>query len=129
MKKRSDPDNASEQTSATFEDLIGLGSQSARKSYYPELERKMHELEQERNRYKWLFENALHGIFRADMTGGVLAANPAIARLCGYDSPGQVIDQVRDLATELFVDPGEFAEIRQMLLASQRLTGRDLCVF
>jgi PAS domain S-box-containing protein len=125
MKKRSDPDNASEQTSATFEDLIGLGSQSARKSYYPELERKMHELEQERNRYKWLFENALHGIFRADMTGGVLAANPAIARLCGYDSPGQVIDQVRDLATELFVDPGEFAEIRQMLLASQRLTGYE----
>ncbi|MCP8686972.1 hybrid sensor histidine kinase/response regulator [Marinobacterium sedimentorum] len=125
MKKRSDQNKPSEHASATFEDLIGLGSQSARKSYYPELERKMHELEQERNRYKWLFENALHGIFRADMTGGVLAANPAIAHLCGYDSPGQVIDQVRDLATELFVDPGEFAEIRQMLLASQRLTGYE----
>ncbi|ANG62362.1 hybrid sensor histidine kinase/response regulator [Marinobacterium aestuarii] len=125
MKKRSDSDNASEQNPATFEDLIGLGSQSARKSYYPELERKMHELEQERNRYKWLFENALHGIFRADMTGGVLAANPAIARLCGYDSPAQVIDQVRDLATELFVDPGELAAIRQMLLASQRLIGYE----
>ncbi len=119
MKKPSDPG------AATFEDLIGLGSQSARKSYYPELERKVHELEQERNRYKWLFENALHGIFRADMTGGVLAANPAIASLCGYDSPRQVIEQVRDLSTQLFVDPGEFAAIRQKLLASQRLIGYE----
>ncbi len=125
MKRRSDPGKPSEQGSATFEDLIGLGSQSARKSYYPELERKIYELEQERNRYKWLFENALHGIFRADMSGGVLVANPAIARLCGYESPGQVIDQVRDLATELFVDPGEFASIRQRLLASQRLIGYE----
>ncbi|WP_020679846.1 NahK/ErcS family hybrid sensor histidine kinase/response regulator [Marinobacterium rhizophilum] len=115
----------SEQGAATFEDLIGLGSQSARKSYYPELERKVHELEQERNRYKWLFENALHGIFRAEMTGGVLAANPAIASLCGYASPAEVIEQVRDLSTQLFVDPGEFAAIRQMLLTSERLTGYE----
>jgi PAS domain S-box-containing protein len=125
MKKRSDLASTTDPSAATFEDLIGLGSQSARKSYYPELERKVHELEQERNRYKWLFENALHGIFRADMAGGVQVANPAIAQLCGYASPAEVISRVRDLSSQLFVDPGEFAVIRQMLLASQRLIGYE----
>lgn len=119
MKKPSD------QSAATFEDLIGLGRQSARKSYYPELERNMRELEQERNRYKWLFENALHGIFQADMSGGILAANPAIAAICGYDSPDQVVASVRSLETQLFADSGEFARVREQLLEEGRLTGYE----
>jgi hypothetical protein len=50
-----------------IENLIGLGAFSARKSYYPELLQKIDELEAEKERYKWLFENALHGIFQAEI--------------------------------------------------------------
>lgn len=39
-----------------FEGLLGLGEQSVRKSYYPELARKLDELQAERNRYKELNE-------------------------------------------------------------------------
>ena len=61
--------------------LLGLGSQSSRKSYYPELLARLEELEDERNRYKWLFENAVHGIFQASLTDGLRAANqPFTAR-------------------------------------------------
>jgi len=119
MKKPSD------QSSATFEDLIGLGRQSARKSYYPELERKVAELEQERNRYKWLFENALHGIFQADLAGGILAANPAIATILGYDSAGECVDRVRSLERDLFVDPEAFAAISAQLRDGRQLTGYE----
>ena len=45
--------------------LLGFGSHSARKSHYPELVARLEELEGERNRYKWLFEHAVHGIFQA----------------------------------------------------------------
>ncbi|NVK43549.1 MAG: PAS domain S-box protein [Oceanospirillaceae bacterium] len=116
MKKPSD------QSGATFEDLIGLGRQSARKSYYPELERKVAELEQERNRYKWLFENALHGIFQADLGDGILAANPAIAAILGYDSPAECVGQVRALQA-LFVDPEDFGLICEQLRGGRQLTG------
>jgi len=85
MKRRSEtpPEGvsvpASDQADYGIADLLGLGRQSVRKNYYPALQERIDELEQERNRYKWLFENALHGIFQANLRGGFIAANPAMA--------------------------------------------------
>lgn len=106
--------------------LLGLGSQSARKSHYPELLARLEELETERNRYKWLFEHAVHGIIQASLQDGVLAANPAMARMLGYDDPQQVLWSPGDLARHLFV--GGFDElevIRQQLSERQVLLGYE----
>uniref|UniRef100_A4XTR7 histidine kinase n=1 Tax=Ectopseudomonas mendocina (strain ymp) TaxID=399739 RepID=A4XTR7_ECTM1 len=106
--------------------LLGLSSQSARKSHYPELLARLEELETERNRYKWLFEHAVHGIIQASLQDGVLAANPAMARMLGYDDPQQVLWSLGDLARHLFV--GGFDElevIRQRLSQGQALLGYE----
>ncbi|VXC34857.1 NahK/ErcS family hybrid sensor histidine kinase/response regulator [Pseudomonas sp. 8O] len=106
--------------------LLGLGSQSARKSHYPELLARLEELETERNRYKWLFEHAVHGIIQASLQDGVLAANPAMARMLGYDDPQEVLWSLGDLARHLFV--GGFDEldvIRQRLSQGQALLGYE----
>jgi len=106
--------------------LLGLGSQSARKSHYPELLARLEELEIERNRYKWLFEHAVHGIIQASLQDGVLAANPAMARMLGYDDPQQVLWSPSDLARHLFV--GGFDElevIREGLSQGQALLGYE----
>lgn len=78
MQKPSDPRRE------VLTGLLGLGSQSSRKSYYPELLARLEELEAERNRYKWLFENALHGIFQAGLGQGFLSVNRALARMLAY---------------------------------------------
>ena len=109
---------------ATFEDLIGLGDQSARKSYYPELERKVAELERERNRYKWLFDNALHGIFRAEVDAQLHAVNNALLRICGYHSEQQMLHQVGAIS-ELFFRGEEYQNIIAKLRAYGHLTGRE----
>lgn len=114
MKKRSDANKPS------FEDLIGLGDHSARKNYYPELAQKLDELETERNRYKWLFENALHGIFQADLSGRFRAANPAMATLCGYRSESQLVHYVSAIDQQLFVEPQDY----QILLDRLRRDGK-----
>jgi len=106
-------------------DLLGLGSQSVRKNYYPALQARIDELEQERNRYKWLFENALHGIFQANLRGGFLACNPAMARLCGYDSPEHLSEKVIRLREQLFCSAAEFDQIRQELLDHGSLSARE----
>jgi len=106
-------------------DLLGLGSQSVRKNYYPALQERIEELERERNRYKWLFENALHGIFQANLRGGFLACNPAMARICGYDSPEQLQHRMIRLREQLFFSAAEFDVIRQELLDYGSLSARE----
>ncbi|MFJ3050149.1 NahK/ErcS family hybrid sensor histidine kinase/response regulator [Pseudomonas nitroreducens] len=102
-----------EQQQQALAGLLGLGSHSARKSHYPELVARLDELEAERNRYKWLFEHAVHGIFQASLSQGLRAANPALARMLGYDDPQQVLWSLADMASQLFVE-GE-AEMRRIL--------------
>lgn len=117
MKKPSD------KAGLTFESLIGLGNLSARKNYYPELTSKLDELERERNRYKWLFENALHGIFQAQLDGGILVANPAIVHICGYDDATQLYREVRDIHTCLFCCTEAYSEFKTKLLAHGNVFG------
>lgn len=102
----------SEQQQEALAGLLGLGSHSARKSHYPELLARLEELEAERNRYKWLFEHAVHGIFQASLGQGLRAANPALAQMLGYDDPQQVLWSLEDMAGQLFV--GGEAEMRRI---------------
>lgn len=106
--------------------LLGLGSHSARKSHYPELLARLEELETERNRYKWMFEHAVHGIFQASLQEGFRAANPALARMLGYDDPQEVLWSLTGLASYLFVGGIEELEhIRQVLGREPGLFGYE----
>lgn len=106
--------------------LLGLGTHSVRKSHYPELLARLEDLETERNRYKWLFEHAVHGIFQASLQEGLRAANPALARMLGYDDPEEVLWSLTDLATYLFVGGAEeMQHIRQALETERGLIGYE----
>lgn len=105
--------------------LLGLGDHSARKSHYPELAARLDELEAERNRYKWLFENAVHGIFQASLQDGMRAANPALARMLGYDSPQALLQCLTDFASDLFVEPDELHAITATLARERSLHGYE----
>lgn len=106
--------------------LLGLGTYSARKSHYPELVARLEELEAERNRYKWLFEHAVHGIFQASLQEGVRAANPALARMLGYESPAEALWQLTDLSHHLFIGgEDELRQIRTTLTRQQGLFGYE----
>lgn len=126
MKKRSDDASHAPDTGAyDVGDLLGLGSHSVRKNYYPELQARIEDLEREKNRYKWLFENALHGIFQGDLKGGFLALNPAMAAICGYAGPEDLRQRVRRLREQLFYTIAEFDGLRQELLDFGRVVARE----
>ncbi|MAG65176.1 MAG: hybrid sensor histidine kinase/response regulator [Pseudomonadales bacterium] len=106
--------------------LLGLGSQSSRKSYYPELLARLEELEAERNRYKWLFENAVHGIFQASLADGLRMANRSLARMLGYQSAAELVAARGSLGGQFFIGgESEFQRIRQQLLRKGELTGYE----
>lgn len=57
-------------------------------------------------RYRSIFENALEGMFQTSHEGRYLSVNPSLARLYGYGSPQQLIDELSDLGHRLYVNPG-----------------------
>lgn len=63
--------------------LMGLGSSSKTKSYYPDLIQNLKKLEREKEKYQSIFLNALEGIFRATPDGQIIEMNPAMEKLCG----------------------------------------------
>ncbi len=106
--------------------LLGFGSHSARKSHYPELVARLEELEGERNRYKWLFEHAVHGIFQASLHEGIRAANPALARMLNYETPEEALWALTDLSHHLFIGgEKELRQIRHTLSQQHGLFGYE----
>lgn len=55
-------------------------------------------------RYRGLFENALAGILVTAADGRLLDCNPAAARILGYDSAEQAVEQIHDLGVQHYVD-------------------------
>ncbi|MDD5007148.1 MAG: PAS domain S-box protein [Syntrophorhabdaceae bacterium] len=67
--------------------------------------RKTKELLQAEEKYRNIFNDAILGIYQTTPEGRFLSANPALARLCGYDTPEELTNCVTDLATQIYVNP------------------------
>ncbi|WP_028696315.1 PAS domain-containing hybrid sensor histidine kinase/response regulator [Pseudomonas cremoricolorata] len=116
----------SEPSADALAGLLGLSNHTVRKSHYPELAVRLEELEAERNRYKWLFEHAVHGIFQASVAEGMRAANPALARMLGYADPLAVMFSRTELAGRLFEGgSSELLAIVEVLQREQALLGYE----
>jgi PAS domain S-box-containing protein len=60
--------------------------------------------------YRKLFEGSVDGIYVTTPGGALLNANPALARIMGYDSPEELIRATHDIAYTIYVDPDARAE-------------------
>jgi PAS domain-containing protein len=49
-------------------------------------------------KYRSMVENAVEGIFQTTPNGHYLTANPALARIYGYESPRELIASIGDIA-------------------------------
>ncbi len=65
------------------------------------------ELRESEERYRSIFENAVEGIFQStpDIKGRFIRANPSHARILGYNSPEQMLEEVTDIGSQCWVDP------------------------
>jgi len=55
--------------------------------------------------YRKLFETSVDGIYVTTPAGALLNANPALARIMGYDTPQELIDSVSDFASTVYIHP------------------------
>jgi len=74
-------------------------------------------------RYRAIFENAVEGIFQTTPSGRFLAANPAMARVLGYASPGDLFRETTDIEAQHYVEPARRREFKAILDAQGSVSG------
>jgi PAS domain S-box-containing protein len=67
-------------------------------------------------KYRSIFENALEGIYQTTLDGRILSANPAFARILGYDSPEQLMEEIVDIGEQHWKNPDTRQEMVRELL-------------
>ncbi|MEG4066898.1 PAS domain S-box protein [Microcoleus sp. Pol11C2] len=62
-------------------------------------------LHQMEAKYYSMFENAVSGIFQTTQSGRYISANPALARIYGYNSAEELMGSLTDISDQLYVNP------------------------
>jgi PAS domain S-box-containing protein len=65
--------------------------------------------------YRKLFEGSVDGIYVTTPPGALLNANPALARIMGYDTPEELIGDTKDIAHTIYVHPAARAEYQSLM--------------
>ena len=109
--------NASQRRSR---DTRALAASLARTNH--ELQRRIDEhyrtaaaLGESERKYRDIYENAVEGIFQTSPDGRMLSANPALARIYGYETPEEVLEALQDVSQQLYVDPSSRTEFVRLL--------------
>lgn len=73
--------------------------------------------------YRNIFENAVMGIFLTTPGGRYLRANPAGARMYGYDSPEDIIHSVTDMSRQVYANPEDRERFKEIMADKGRVEG------
>ena len=80
-------------------------------------------LREAEEKYRGIFENAVEGIFQTTVDGRLLTANPAMARILGYESPEELLEGVENVAEQLYADPEHREKFRRLMQAQGYVSG------
>ncbi len=72
-------------------------------------------LRQTEEKYRTIFENAVDGIFQTTSQGHYLSANPALARIYGYESTEDLLTNLTNIEQQLYVDSNRRLEFKRLI--------------
>jgi PAS domain S-box-containing protein len=61
-------------------------------------------LREAERRYREIFDEAIVGMFQSAPEGRLLSVNPAMVRICGYDSPEEMVASITDISRQFYVN-------------------------
>jgi urea ABC transporter urea binding protein len=80
-------------------------------------------------RYRSIFENSDKGLFQTTPDGCYLSANPALAKIYGYDSPEELIEKLTNINQQLYVDEDRRAEFLAIMEAQDSVSNFESQVY
>ena len=87
------------------------------------LQWELHERKKTEEKYRDMVENAVDGFFQSTPDGRFITVNPAMARMYGYDSPQDMIQNITDISTQVYAVPATRDEVRRRLDEAGELLG------
>jgi PAS domain S-box-containing protein len=78
--------------------------------------------------YRSIFMNAPEGIFQTTPQGRLLSANPAMARILGYESAEELIELVQDLGSQVYAFPLARERFQRALSEKGALDGMEMAM-
>lgn len=78
-------------------------------------------LSEAEKKYRTIVENAAGGIYQITPDGLFLSANPSMARILGYIAPEEILRDIRNANTQVYVDPAQ----RARFLKDLQVTGTN----
>jgi PAS domain S-box-containing protein len=100
--------------------LLGVGIDLTEQKQIEDALRKSEE------KYRAIFEYAVEGIYQTTPDGQLVSANPAMARMLGYDSVAQLLAAVQDVSRDLYVSHAARKQFIQKLRRNQIVSGYEV---
>ncbi len=72
-------------------------------------------------RYSDLFNSMLVGVLQTTPEGRFTYVNPSVARTLGYDSPAEMLDEVKDVGLQLYANPNDRDTLKKLLVERGRV--------
>ncbi len=79
--------------------------------------RALNALRESEVKYRNIFENAVEGIFQITPEGKCISVNPALAHMCGFRSPDDMVSSIVDVGSQLHISSEDRARLRAFLEA------------
>lgn len=80
-------------------------------------------LRQAEEKYRSIFENASEGLFQTTREGHYISANPALAKILGYDSPWDLMSTVMNVEEQIYVDSQRRLDFIQLIDQQGEVSG------
>ncbi len=72
-------------------------------------------IREEEEKYRSIFNNSIEGIYQRSPEGRIIAANPAFARMLGYDTPEDLMASITDYIHQVYANPTRADEFIQIM--------------
>jgi len=86
-------------------------------------------LKESEERYRSIFENAVEGIYQSTPAGRFINVNPAMARMCGYGSPDEMVAAITEIPTQYYVDTRDRERFVALLAAQGYIDNIEYEIF
>ncbi len=81
------------------------------------------------HKYRTIFENSIEGIFQTTPEGRYLSANPALARMYGYESPEHLMSEITRIDRQLYVEADRREQFATLIAHQGQVTRMESRIY